>query len=62
MRTSIPHRRHHLRRAHVVLPHHGHHAPDGDRSRLALQVQAHPRILPPVRRPGGRLRRHGGRD
>ncbi|KAG2317115.1 hypothetical protein Bca52824_020237 [Brassica carinata] len=49
-------------RAPHLLPHHGPDAPHGDRRRLPLQGEADPRLLPPLRRPGGSRHRYGGRD
>ncbi|KAJ6770162.1 hypothetical protein OIU79_020908 [Salix purpurea] len=58
--SSIAHCRNQSPRTPLLLPRHGHHAPYGDRRRLSIQGQAHPRILPPLRRPRSRGRWYGG--
>ena len=60
MRSTIAHRRYQSPRTPLLLPRHGHHAPYGDRRRLSIQGQAHPRILPPLRRSRSRGRWYGG--
>ncbi|KAL3036921.1 hypothetical protein AAZX31_01G036100 [Glycine max] len=61
LRTPLARRGNLLLGAPHLLPRYGPDAAHGDRRGLPLQGQAHPRLLPPLRRPGGCRRRHGGR-